>query len=91
MECDNKHKQFFRLRAPIYLEGYGAQKNIFWLFKSIELIDFNTDILLDEYIAINLIVPGLFTLEEIKKLNFYEYEKLIKKVSKIGEKKRNAR
>lgn len=90
MGCDYKYKQFFRLRAPIHIEnGYGARA--FWLIKSVELIDFNIDVLLDEYIAINLIVPGLFTFEEIKKLNFHEYEKVIQKVRKIGEERHNAR
>lgn len=42
------------------------------------------DIFLDEVIALNRIIPGLFTFSDLRDMAFDDYEKVLTKAKKIG-------
>lgn len=84
-----KHKQFFRIRTPASVEGYGVRKDIYWLFESIVLLDFNRETLIKETIVINQIIPGVFRYGDLLDMNYDDYEKVIQEVKRIQEEKKN--
>lgn len=86
MVPERKHKQFFRIRTPVCLEGYGVRKDMYWLFGSIVLLDFNMKTLIKEAITINQIVPGVFSFSDLLGMNYDDYELVIQEMKRINKK-----
>ena len=76
MERPDKHFKFFRFRTPAYIEGFGVRLDAFWMVNAIRLIDFTPRILLEETVNINSRVSG-FCYQDLKRMNFDDYETLI--------------
>lgn len=56
------------------------------MFNSIEWLDFNTEVFLDEIYVIMQITNGGFHYTELREMDFNEYEYLIKITKPIAEK-----
>ena len=75
-----KYIKFFRFRTPANITG------VHDIIKAIALIDFCKDDLLRESIFINQIIPGCFTYNDLRFMNFSEYEKVLQIAKDVNKK-----
>ena len=82
MECTFEYFKFFRFRTSVYVTG------VHDLRKAIALIDFSIDDLLRESIFINQVIPGCFTYNDLRFMDFSEYEKILDIAQDINDKRK---
>lgn len=82
--CSCSHFKFFRFRTSCHIEGYGVHPDIFWLLRSFYLIDFNIDDLLQESIFICRVIPGCFSFDDLKNMEFDIYDKVYETAKRIN-------
>jgi len=88
VECSSVNRKFFRVRTSCHITGYGVHPDIFWLLKSLELIDFDYNSLLYESIFICQVLPGCFSYDDLKQMEFDIYEKILKRAKDINGKEK---
>lgn len=57
-----------------------------WIFNSIEHLDFDTEMFLNEVCVITQIMNGGFSYTELKEMDFNDYELVVKITKPIAEK-----
>lgn len=84
MGVDSEYFQFFRFRSPAYVSGEvdGAG----WIFNSIEWLDFDIIMFLNEAYVIMQITNGGFGYTELRNMDFNDYEEVIKITKPLAEK-----
>lgn len=84
MEVNCKYIKFFRFRSPIYVAG--EVDGVGWIFNSIEHLDFDTEMFLNEVYVITQITNGGFSYSELRDMDFNDYEVIVKITKPIAEK-----
>ena len=74
--------KFFRFRTSVNIAG------VHTLTKAIALIDFSMDDLLRESIFINQVIPGCFSYNDLRFMDFSEYEKVLQIAKEINDKRK---
>jgi hypothetical protein len=84
VEINSEHLKFFRFRSPAYVKGEvdGAG----WIFNSIEWLDYDTEMFLNESYVIMQITNGGYSYTELREMDFNDYEMIIKITKPIADK-----
>jgi len=77
MDGRDKYLKFFRVNSPLVLRGEGSD-NVLWMAESIIYIDFSIDELINEYFNLAYYTKGGFQFENMFKMSYKVYEKVIK-------------
>jgi hypothetical protein len=84
LEINIKHLKFFRFRSPAYVKGEvdGAG----WIFNSIEWLDFDSEMFLNESYVVMQISNGGYSHTELRDMDFNDYEMIIRITKPLAEK-----